>query len=199
MAVAALILAAGAGRRMRGRDKLLERVDGGPLLRAVATAALDGGAAPVVVVLPPDAPARVAALDGLPVEVVAAADWAEGMAASLRAGVGALGPRAAGAVVLLGDMPEVRAADVARVIAAFDPAAGRGIVRAVAEDGTPGHPVLFGRRHFAALGQLAGDAGARALLATAAGVATVTVPGAAVDLDTPEEWAAWRAGRRPPG
>ena len=51
--IAALVLAAGAARRMRGRDKLLEPVAGRPLLRAVAEAALaqpgrrDGrGAAP---------------------------------------------------------------------------------------------------------------------------------------------------------
>ena len=53
--VAAIVLAAGAARRMRGRDKLLEPVDGRPALRAVAEAALASRADEVVVVLPPEA------------------------------------------------------------------------------------------------------------------------------------------------
>ena len=56
--VAAIVLAAGAGRRMRGRDKLLEPVDGRPALRAVAEVARASRADAVVVVLPPEAAAR---------------------------------------------------------------------------------------------------------------------------------------------
>ena len=92
-------------------------------------------------------------------------------------------------------MPEVGAADIDRLIAAFDPAEGREACRAVSADGVPGHPVLFGRRFFEALAGLSGDHGARELLREAAGlVVEVPTPGraAVVDLDTPEEWAAWR-------
>ena len=63
--VAAVVLAAGASRRMRGTDKLLEPVGGRPVLRAVAEAALASRAAEVVVVLPPGAAARRAALAGI--------------------------------------------------------------------------------------------------------------------------------------
>lgn len=194
-AVAALVLAAGAARRMRGTDKLLEPVGGVPVLRVAAQAALGGGADPVVVVLPPDAPARTAALSGLRVEIAVSEDRDEGMAASLRAGLAALGERSDAAVVMLADMPEVGAGDVARVIAAFDPAAAGGIVRAVAPDGTAGHPVLFARRLFPALARLTGDAGGRSVIAAASAIVTVPLAGAAVDLDTPEAWAGWRNGR----
>jgi molybdenum cofactor cytidylyltransferase len=196
--VAALVLAAGAARRMRGRDKLLEEVGGRPVLRAVAEAARASRADEVVVVLPPGAEARAAAIAGLDVRSVVAPDWAEGMAASLRAGLAEVAARADAVVVLLADMPEVGAGEIDRLIAAYDPEAGREIARAVSDGGTPGHPVLFGRRFFEALAGLQGDQGAREVLREAAEfVALVPTPGRAalVDLDTPEDWAAWRAQR----
>ena len=196
--VAAIVLAAGAARRMRGRDKLLETVDGRPVLRVVAEAAVASRADDVVVVLPPESEARAAALAGLAATVAEASDWAEGMAASLRAGLAVVADRAEAVVVLLADMPEVGAADIDRLIAGFDPEEGREIVRAVAADGTPGHPVLFGRRFFESLAALRGDRGAREVLAEAGEfVVEVSTGGrrALTDLDTPEAWAAWRAGR----
>jgi molybdenum cofactor cytidylyltransferase len=119
------------------------------------------------------------------------------MAASLRAGLAAVAARADAVVVLLADMPEVGAAEIDRLIAAFDPEEGREICRAVSADGTPGHPVLFGRRFFESLAGLRGDRGAREVLEEAAEFVTeVPTAGRAalVDLDTPEDWAAWRAG-----
>ena len=121
--VAALVLAAGAARRMRGRDKLLEVVDGRPLLRAVAEAALTSRAASVLVVLPPDLPARTDALAGLAVDIVEAPDWAEGMAASIRAGLAAAEGSDA-VVLLLADMPAIGRTEIDRLIAAFDPKRG---------------------------------------------------------------------------
>ncbi len=195
--VAAVVLAAGFGRRMRGADKLLEPVaDGRPILRAVAEAVRTSQADAVVVVVPPEAPARRAALAGTGVEIVEAADCAEGMAASLRAGLRAVGGRAEAVVVLLADMPEVGAGDIDRLIAAFDPGEGREICRAVSAEGVAGHPVLFGARFFETLAGLSGDRGAREVLIEAAEFVTdvpTTGQGAVIDLDTPEAWAAWRA------
>ncbi len=193
--VAAVLLAAGAARRMRGRDKLLEDVGGRPVLRAAAEAARASRADEVVVVLPPEAAARRAALAELDVTVVEAADWAEGMAASMRAGLAAVAGRVDAVVILLADMPEVGPAEIDRLIAAYDPEEGREICRAISADGTPGHPVLFGRRFFETLAGLRGDRGAREVLRDAAEFVTeVPTPGraAVVDLDTPEDWAAWR-------
>ncbi len=196
--VSAILLAAGAARRMRGRDKLLEPLaDGRPVLRHAAEAALASQAGEVVVVLPPGGEARLAALRGTDPRIIEAPDWAEGMAASLRAGLAAVDAEADAVVVLLADMPEVGARDIDRLIAAFDPAEGRDICRAVAGDGTPGHPVLFGRRFFETLSGLTGDRGAREVLREARDFVTdVPTPGrgAVTDLDTPEDWAAWRAG-----
>ena len=196
--VSALVLAAGASRRMRGADKLLEPVAGLPLLRRVAEVALASQADEVMVVLPPAGEARRAVIDGLGVTPVVAAEAAAGMASSLRAGLAALDPAAEAVVLLLADMPEIGAAEIDRVIAGFDPEEGREIVRATAEDGTPGHPVLFGRRFFESLAALSGDTGAREVLRAAPDFVT-EVPtrgrAAVTDLDTPEAWAAWRVGR----
>lgn len=193
-APAILLLAAGASSRMRGADKLLEPVDGAPLLARQAQAAAATGC-PVVVTLPPGAAARRAALAGLPVRPVEVADAAEGLGASIRAGVAALPAGATGVLLLLADLPEITADDLARICAAHR-ADAAAIWRATAEDGRAGHPVLVPADLFGALRGLAGDAGARAVLAAHAGrVRPVPLPGAraVTDLDTPEDWAAWRA------
>jgi len=196
--VSVALLAAGAARRMRGRDKLMEEIDGAPQIARAARAALASRADEVVAVLGPDDAARRAALAGLGVRIVENRVAAEGMASSVRAGLGALDAQADAVILALADMPEIGPAHFDRLIAAFDPEEGRAICRAATESGAPGNPVLFGRRFFETLARLEGDQGARALLAEHADlVEMVATPGegAAVDLDTPEAWAAWRAAR----
>jgi molybdenum cofactor cytidylyltransferase len=123
---------------------------------------------------------------------------AEGMAASIRAATAAAAAQTDALILLLADMPEVSAAHLDALIAAYDPEEGRAICRASDSRGRPGHPVLIGRRFFEALGRLEGDAGAKALLEAHGDlVETVPTPGlaATTDLDTPEAWAAWREAR----
>ena len=195
---AIILLAAGAARRMRGRDKLLEPVGGVPLLTDRARTCLEAGAERVIVVLPADAPGRRAALRDMDVACVTAPQAHLGMAASIRAGVRALPGGCTAVLMVLADMPELTSADLAAVLAAHDPACPR-ICRAEAADGTPGHPVLFPARLFAALTRLAGDRGAQPLIAGEAGrIKPVPLPGrrALTDLDTPEDWAEWRLHHR---
>jgi CTP:molybdopterin cytidylyltransferase MocA len=191
-----LILAAGAATRMRGVDKLMEPIDGRPLIARLALEALATGC-PVTVALPPGGGPREAALAGLPVTRLRVPDPATGIAASLRAGLMAL-PAPAPVLVLLGDMPELTASDLRHVLTAFASAPQR-IHRGAGADGTPGHPVIFPPWARDELMALTGDQGARPLLARhAAEVTLVPLPGthATCDLDTPEDWAAWRASRR---
>jgi molybdenum cofactor cytidylyltransferase len=192
----AVILAAGSARRMRGADKLLERVGEEPVLRRLTRAAGACGGAVAVTLRDPD-PARRAALAGLPVTLLPVPDAAEGMAASVRAAVGwARGLGAAGLILCPGDLPDLGSDDFAALAAAFDPAGPP--LRAADADGRPGHPVAFPARLFPALAGTRGDEGARAVLA-AHPPRTLPRPGhgPTLDLDTPEDWAAWRAGHPP--
>jgi CTP:molybdopterin cytidylyltransferase MocA len=193
-----LVLAAGASSRMRGTDKLLEPVAGEALLTRSARVAAATGC-PVLVSLPPGRPDRAAALLGLPVTPLVVPDAAEGMSASLRAGVAAAqraaGEGPAGLMVLPADMPAFTTAALAEVAAAFAAAPGL-IWRGAAADGAAGHPAVFPRALWPELARVTGDRGGRDVLRAHAGrVATVSLPGrmALTDLDTPEDWAAWRA------
>ena len=190
-----LIRAAGSSSRMRGADKLLEDVDGEPLLARSARVALATGCR-VTVTLPPDRPGRLVAIQGLAVTPVIVPDAAQGMAASLIAGLRAL-PAAAPVLMVLADLPDLTTKDLQACLAVWakDP---RAIPRGAAADGTPGHPVGFPPDLQAELLALTGDTGARAVLARHADrLHLVRLPGthATTDLDTPEEWATWRASR----
>ena len=191
-----LILAAGAARRMRGADKLLEPVEGQPLLRRLARHALATGL-PVTVTLPPDRPARQDALAGLALDRVVVADAATGMASSLRAGLARIAPDRA-VLLLLADLPEITAEDLA-LMARHQTAAPDLILRATDQSGLPGHPVVFPPWARQELAQITGDEGARQILRRHADrVQPVALPEAhaTTDLDTPEDWAAWRLGRQ---
>jgi CTP:molybdopterin cytidylyltransferase MocA len=188
-----LLLAAGRATRMRGSDKMQEPVAAPfgdrPLLEVMARRCLRAGRTRVVI--GPDQPARRALLEGLEVEIVEAPEGA-GMAASIVAGIAGL---ACPVLVVLADMPDVTAADL-HLLIALSAQAPDAILRAAAEDGRPGHPVLFPADLLPDLAALSGDTGARDVLqAHEARVHLVPLKGlrALTDLDTPEDWAAWRA------
>ncbi|MGR7996873.1 NTP transferase domain-containing protein [Xanthobacter sp. ZOL 2024] len=196
MGFAAVILAAGRSSRMGGdTNKLLAEVAGEPVIRRVAKAALASRARPVIVVTGHQGADVAAALKGLPVQLVHNEAFASGMASSLRAGVAAVPEEAAGALVVLGDMPLMEPQLLDRLMAAHAPAAGRLIVVPVA-GGVRGHPVLWSRRYFPALMALEGDVGARHLLAEnqeAVAEVEATGAGAFLDVDTPRLLAEARA------
>lgn len=188
----AVLLAAGAARRMGGRDKLLEEVDGAPLLRTLALRALAAGL-PVAVTLPPGAARRVQALEGTGCLRIEVPDAAEGIAASIRTAAGS--DTLPGALMLVpADMPELTTADFAALLAEHRAHPGA-ILRATDAAGQAGHPVLFPAALRAELARLRGDVGARGVIAAHPGlVRSVPLPGrhATLDLDTPDDWAAWR-------
>jgi nicotine blue oxidoreductase len=193
---AGLLLAAGAGRRMGGPKALVE-LDGQPLVRRALRVLAEGGCAPLVVVLGASAE-RVAPLVPDDVRVVVAEDWAEGMGASLRAGLDALASLDVdSAVVHLVDLPGVTPEAVARLAATATPDAptADALARA-AYAGIPAHPVLLGRSHWAGIREAAsGDAGARGYLRGNPAVRLVECGDVAEpdDVDTPEQLA--RLGR----
>lgn len=166
----AIVLAAGAGRRFGGR-KLIALFEGRPLIVGALDAAfaapvrgvvLATNGDPELTAIARDHARRLDRLSDLRVIVVTEA--AEGMGASLAAAAAALPDDADGAFVFLGDMPRIPAEVPARLAAAL---AGDVDLAAPRFQGRRGHPVLFGRGHFAALRALKGDVGAQNVLATA--------------------------------
>jgi len=186
--VAAVILAAGRSTRMGGPNKLLAEIGGRPLVRIAAEEALASRARPVIVVTGHQREKVEAALEGLDVRPVHNPNFAEGLSTSVKAGLAAVPGDVDGAIVCLGDMPQVGAALIEKLMAAFDPAHGALVVIPTIE-GKRGNPVVWSRRFFPELMALDGDVGARHLIGRYP-EAVVEVPltgtAALVDVDTPE-------------
>jgi molybdenum cofactor cytidylyltransferase len=194
--VAAVVLAAGQSRRMGSENKLLLPIAGKAMVRHVVEAALASRAAPVIVVLGHQQHEVRAALRGLKVRFVTNPDHADGLSTSLKVGLAAVPEEAGGAVVCLGDMPRVSADLIDRLVAAFSPVEGRGIV-VPTWDGKRGNPVLWARAFFPEMHGLAGDVGARHLIGQHAGAVVEVDAGddaTLIDIDTPEAMTAFAAG-----
>jgi molybdenum cofactor cytidylyltransferase len=162
--IAAVVLAAGRSRRMAPHNKLLvtDR-KGKPMIARVVDNVLSSKARPVLVVLGHQAEQIEQALGGRPVRYVHAADYAQGLAASLKAGIAAVPPECAAALVCLGDMPLVTGRMIDRLLTAYDPDQGRLIVLPTFH-GKQGNPMLWDRRFFPEILQISGDSGARFLV-----------------------------------
>ncbi|WP_245261914.1 NTP transferase domain-containing protein [Ancylobacter sp. FA202] len=183
------MLAAGQGTRLPQAHKLTLPLGGVPLVRRVVETALAARARPVIVVTGHEADAVRAALAGLDVTFAHNQDFAQGLSTSLKAGVAALPKEVERVVVMLGDMPMVEPSLVDCLADALDPARGRLAAVPVAE-GRQGNPVALARALFPALKTLAGDVGARQILAQNADfVVEVPVEGesAFLDIDTHED------------
>ncbi len=182
-----VLLAAGRSSRMGGPNKLLALFDGKPLVRRAAERALGSKASGTVVVTGHQRERVRHALAGLDLAVTDNPDFADGLASSLKAGIAKVSADAAGAMIVLGDMPGISSADMDSLIDAFCRSGGRSVVRA-SHGGRRGNPVLLPRSLFPAIAHLEGDTGARHLV-EAEGLDVIDVEigqGASVDVDTRE-------------
>jgi molybdenum cofactor cytidylyltransferase len=115
-------------------------------------------------------------------------DFAEGLSTSLRTGIDAVPQDSDGALILLGDMPAVSAAQLDKLIAAFNPVEGRAIC-VPSFSGRRGNPVLWAKRFFPEIATVQGDVGARHLIGEHAELVCeveMADTGVLEDLDTPE-------------
>ncbi len=195
--IAAIVLAAGRSTRMGAVNKLTAKLGGKPLVRIAVEQALASQAGPVIVVTGHQRDKVEAALAGLEVRFAHNSDYAEGLGTSLGVGIAAVPEGADGAIVCLGDMPQVDAALIDRLIDTFDPESGV-LVVVPTFDGKRGNPVIWARRFFPQLMSITGDFGARHLIGNVAeAVAEVPVSDVAVtvDIDTPDALALAQAGK----
>jgi molybdenum cofactor cytidylyltransferase len=198
--VAAIVLAAGRSARFRAAGgseatKLVAKLDGRPIVRSVAEAALASKASPVVVVVGYARNSVEAAIAGLDVGIVFNPMFSSGLASSLKVGLSALPPDIAGALILLGDMPRIEAQLIDALIDAF--LSRKGVLAAAPLlDGRRGNPVLLGRGLVEAAMRLDGDEGARRLIAALSADELVEVAASdaqvSFDIDTPGDLAAAR-------
>jgi molybdenum cofactor cytidylyltransferase len=198
--IGAVVLAAGAGSRMPGSQKLLLEVDGRPMVQHAIEAASEGGCHQVVVVYSSD---QVKKAVGDTAELVYNPAASTGMASSLRIGLRALRPEIEAAVVVLGDQPLVGSRTIAALLRSWRREGSRPAVAVskprkrtvgtnpTAESGrrwTP--PVVLAREMWEQLYALKGDAGARQILDGHPELLDIVpAPGRPDDIDTPEDYA----------
>jgi molybdenum cofactor cytidylyltransferase len=197
--IGALLLAAGQSRRMGGPNKLLAEVEGMPMVAHVARRLLASRARPIIAVLGNQADEVEAALGKLPVEKVRNPEFVGGLSTSLKRGIAASPQDLDGALICLGDMPLVSGRHLDRLIAAFNPLEGRAII-VPTRRGKRGNPVLWSKRFFPEMAELAGDVGAKHLIGEHAElVAEIEMDDDAilVDIDTQEALDALRQRRKP--
>jgi len=187
--VAAIVLAAGRGTRFGDEPKLLARLGGKTLVRHVVEAAVGSTVDPVIVVTGHRSEEVEASLHDLPVRVLHNASFAEGLSTSLKAGFAALPQQARAAVILLGDMPFVKA-DLIDALAAGWRDRGGPAALVPTLNGRRGNPVVLSRDLQVEIENLSGDVGAGPILRGRPDVVEwpTTDPAVAQDIDTKEEF-----------
>ena len=186
---AALVLAAGKSSRMGSINKLLAPMpDGRSMIAHTVDNVLASIARPVIVVTGHQDRDIRNALAGKPVRFLHAADYAQGLSASLQAGISAISAEIGGVIICLGDMPLIGPEILGKLLAAYSPELWREIIIPTF-DGQRGNPVLWGKRFFPEFLKLSGDTGARQIMHFFADFITeVPVDSDAIlrDFDTPE-------------
>ena len=201
MTDAILLPAAGASSRMRGRDKLLEEVNGRPLLRLQAERAI--AVCPRVFIALPQSPhPRYDALARLDVTPLVVADHREGLGGTLRTAVALLPENIDRMLLFLPDLADITETDIRQMLEVADAHPEAVVWRGATAEGKPGHPVVFDKALLPAFADLVGDTGGAAVIATAGNrVLLHKLAGdrAVKDLDTPEQWADWRRRKKSSG
>lgn len=183
---------------MRGRDKLTEIVRGQPLLRDRAAMLHETGCFSALIVVLSDREERRQALTGLPITPVLNPSPKDGMGSSIAIGVSALDESVDGVMILPSDLPDLTSDDIRAVADSYHSAPNR-IHRATTSKGEPGSPVIFPRAFFPKLRAIDPQESGRAVIAAHKELIThVRLPNDAArrDLDTPEDWARWRADQQ---
>lgn len=191
--VAAIVLAAGRGTRFGDEPKLLAQINGKTLVRHVAEAAVSSTADPVIVVTGYRSEEVEADLRTLPVQIVRNTLFAQGLSTSLKVGFSSVPATTRAVIVLLGDMPFVKAELIDALVGEWLKRGGPSALIPTF-GGKRGNPVVLSRAIQADIDGLSGDAGAGLLLRGRSDVLEWPTgdPAVAEDIDTRDELARHR-------
>lgn len=129
---------------MRGRNKLLAKVDGKPMIRKVVETALNSKVDEVIVVLGWEADKAREALSDLPCRFTVNKNYERGQSSSIKVGFKEIGQASVAVLILPGDIAMIDTKSINIVLDAFNQY-GNSIVVA-GHDGKPGHPILFAKQ-----------------------------------------------------
>lgn len=141
-----IILAAGKSTRMGGRNKLLESVQGKPMIQRVVENGLRSKVNEVIVVLGWEAQLIREALSNLPCRLVVNNSYEDGQSSSLRTGLTQVRENCGAILVLPGDMALIDTRSINLVIDAYNAEGGTLVI--AAHNGKQGHPILIDCRLF---------------------------------------------------
>lgn len=189
MSIAAIILAAGASRRL-GQPKQLLKVNGETLLERALRLVLETGAEPVLTVLGAHRDAILSSVQLGHTITVVNDNWKDGLASSIHAGLKVLESdyaEASGALLMVCDQPRLTADHLSLLLATFTAASTPTIV--ASRYGTiVGIPTVFPRIAFSELHGLRGDRGARAVLENPpCAMVSLLFNGGEIDVDSPSD------------
>jgi molybdenum cofactor cytidylyltransferase len=184
-----IVLAAGKSTRMRGRNKLLARVEGKPIIRRVVEAGLNSKVDEVIVVLGWEADKIQNALAELPCRLVVNKNYAKGQSGSVRAGLREVGEATRAILVLPGDVAMIDPRSINIVIDEY--ALGKYPIIVAAYKGSPGHPILLDKHFFKEIEQIDEQTfGLKAVVKKHEGAMRLVEagsPNVLRDVDTPED------------
>jgi molybdenum cofactor cytidylyltransferase len=187
-AIGIVVLAAGGSRRMEGEPKQLLEFEGRSLIRRAAETALAFAPGIVCVVLGAGAERSRAEIADLPLDIVINIDWRQGIGSSIKTGIAGLlefAPDIDAAIITLCDQPLVTPAALRRLSEAY--AKTSAPVVAAEYEGTVGVPALFSSALFGRLLELKGDTGAKTIIRNSPVVEKISMPEAALDIDTKQD------------
>jgi len=147
-----IVLAAGMSTRMPGRNKLLVKIDGKPIIRRVVEQALSSKVEEVIVVLGWEAEKIRRTLEDLPCRFVVNKAYRKGQSSSVKTGLKEIASGTEAILVLPGDVAMINPSSIDKVVEAYND--GKNSIVVASHAGKPGHPILLSKKLFAEIEQI---------------------------------------------
>ncbi|MGA2628107.1 MAG: nucleotidyltransferase family protein [Candidatus Bathyarchaeia archaeon] len=184
-----IVLAAGKSTRMRGKNKLLSKVQGIPMIRRVVQTTLESKVDEVIVVLGAEADKVRKVLADLPCRLIVNKKYAKGQSSSVKAGLSEISPMTRAVLILPGDVAMIDFPSINMVIEEYE--RGKHSIVIAAHKGASGHPILFDKQLFSEIEQINEQTfGLKAIVKRhedEVSLVETDSPNVLKDVDTPED------------